>query len=440
MDLNKLFILRKKAIIEIFLSFILAFYFYPVKFIFFPTDTSKTVWFVFLLLFLLAMIFMGSARNILYKFRKSIALLSMFLFFGVILLFVASVKNADNVTFPLYIILYFLDITLISVFLIVLFVNFKFDIHNVLSVFINVGIIQAIAMISMLLIPEWSTLYKSIVATNPLILSYYEYRYIGLTGFANYTVGIMQGVFFLIALISYYEDRYFTFGRVFVLFLIFISAMIASRSSLVLIFLCLSFFFITNMTKKYFVKNVFPWVLILFITALVLIYYIVTDEQLLSQNILLKWAFEPFYNFVNYGELRTNSSDTIEKYYFRPSDYTYYWGDWRYVNSDGSYYKHVDAGYMRLLLYMGLYISSVFYGFFVLINIFNLVVLRTMNAASIKNLDVLFLCVLFSFFIFQYKGNIFVDGFGVLKVITIILFVNHSKNILWSKSWSQKSC
>lgn len=97
------------------------------------------------------------------------------------------------------------------------------------------------------------------------------------------------------------------------------------------------------------------------------------------------------------------------------------------MNQDGSYYMHVDAGYMRLLLYMGLYFSLAFYSFFTFIYLLNFYILRNMFNAVIKNIDVLYISVLLSFFIFQYKGNIFVDGFGVLKVITLLLIINHSK-------------
>lgn len=418
---------RKKLVVEYLLSFFLAFYFYSAKFVFLPIDTSKLIWLLFLLFFIFTLFFSSAARYVLSDFIYPLIISSVFLYFGLSLLLFSVISDADNVTFPLYVILYFLDVTLVAFSLTVLFSYLRFNIQNILNVIINVGFIQAVMMFSMLLIPEWNNLYKSITITNSLISSYYEYRYVGLTGFANYTVGIMQGLFFLVALVSYYEERKFSLSRCIILITIFISSMLASRSSLVLICIGFIIFFLTNLSNKYFFKKILPWIVFSLFSAFTLIYFCVTNEELLSNNILLKWALEPFYNFVHYGELRTNSSDTIENYYFRPSDNTFYWGDWKYVNQDGSYYMHVDAGYMRLLLYMGLYFSLAFYSFFTFIYLLNFYILRNMFNAVIKNIDVLYISVLLSFFIFQYKGNIFVDGFGVLKVITLLLIINHSK-------------
>ncbi|MBC3618016.1 hypothetical protein H8R01_11505 [Vibrio metschnikovii] len=420
---------KKTSLVEVFLGIILSFYIYSADFIFLPVDTSKLLWLIFLALLVIFNPLTAQARKVLYNFIPALLTNIPVVIFGIFLLSYSIIIGAKGYTFPTYIILYYIDVLLVAIFIVSMFALFKFSKWNVLNVLIYVGLFQSAMMFSMMLIPTWKELYMSLTSTNPLIRSYYDYRYVGITGFANYTVGTTQAVILFIAFLKFYELKCFKFSNILTLSILLLSSIFASRSSLIVCVLLFFSFIIFNVRNDYFLKRLTPTFFVTFLLLSIFVFYLVTNEVIMDTNLVLRWALEPIYNLVHFGELRTNSSDTIDTFYFMPNQDTFYWGDWKYTNDDGSYYQGVDAGYMRVLLFMGVYLSAFFY---ILVSVSWLLTcyfLRRKSKGVIYNLDVLFVSMIAIFFVLQYKGNIFVDGYSMMKIMFILLLSNHCKYI-----------
>lgn len=130
------------------------------------------------------------------------------------------------------------------------------------------------------------------------------------------------------------------------------------------------------------------------------------------------YAFEMFINLFYSGALSTGSSDVLLKQmYFFPSDSTFWFGDGYWVNPFGDgYYMHTDAGFMRHILFYGIFPSIILYGLyaFVFVKIF-----------SIKLNRIFFYFIIFIFLIFiagQFKGN-FLIGSAMNVKLLFLLFV-----------------
>src|SRR5690606_31294028 len=90
--------------------------------------------------------------------------------------------------------------------------------------------------------------------------------------------------------------------------------------------------------------------------------------DLLSRFIdsVLPYALEMIYNFLQSGKLSTVSTDKLSKMYFSVPYDTLLFGDGHWNDPDGvGYYMQTDAGYMRHVLYFGLFPSMILYALYV---------------------------------------------------------------------------
>jgi len=78
-------------------------------------------------------------------------------------------------------------------------------------------------------------------------------------------------------------------------------------------------------------------------------------------EIINNYVFEIFINLFSEGSLSTSSSDTtLSMYVFPETNNTWFFGDGKIMEEDGSYYMGTDVGYIRLLFYFGLPSTLVF--------------------------------------------------------------------------------
>ena len=69
-----------------------------------------------------------------------------------------------------------------------------------------------------------------------------------------------------------------------------------------------------------------------------------------------------FFNFFENGSIGTSSSEVLQTMYFQVSEKTFFLGDGYWINPNGfGYYMGTDAGYMRHILYYGLFPSLFLY-------------------------------------------------------------------------------
>jgi hypothetical protein len=78
---------------------------------------------------------------------------------------------------------------------------------------------------------------------------------------------------------------------------------------------------------------------------------------------MIGWAFELLISYMNGEGVVTESSNRLIQgmYYIPETLSTIIYGDFRYIDSDGFYYGSTDAGYMRMMLYFGIFGSALFY-------------------------------------------------------------------------------
>jgi hypothetical protein len=170
------------------------------------------------------------------------------------------------------------------------------------------------------------------------------YRFFGLAGFNGFGVALIYPL--LVALLFTSSAGKTKFG-IAAVFLFTVVGLFGSRIAGILsllVALALS------------PPKVKLFILMFLFASLAYILSIIEDSE------TLKWAFELLYAYVNGEGLVTESSNVLfERMYFVPDSWvTIFAGDFQFLNLDGSYYGHTDAGFMRMMLYFGVF-GSVFY-------------------------------------------------------------------------------
>jgi hypothetical protein len=129
------------------------------------------------------------------------------------------------------------------------------------------------------------------------------------------------------------------------------------------------------------------------------------------------FAFEFYYNYEEEGVVSTESSDALVGHYFAIPYETVLYGDGRYLAETGGYYKGTDAGYMRIVLYGGIFffLSLVIYQSLYFMKPLSIAIRRT-NPEDYAD----FICLLFLFihlFILEYKS----DTIGTQNIMEVLL-------------------
>jgi hypothetical protein len=96
--------------------------------------------------------------------------------------------------------------------------------------------------------------------------------------------------------------------------------------------------------------------------------------------------------------------------YFIPDSWvTVFFGDFQFLNSDGTYYGNTDAGFMRMMLFFGLFGSAIHYLSFVGISLL----------AGLKHIFLLMCIMIFS----EIKGDAILAS-PASKLYMLIVFVS----------------
>lgn len=89
-------------------------------------------------------------------------------------------------------------------------------------------------------------------------------------------------------------------------------------------------------------------------------FYILFNENTLKQNDSISWMLEGVFNFIDNGKFSTESSDMLKMMYIHPSVQTFLSGDGYYMVS-GHFYMMTDVGYLRPLLFWGIFGTILYY-------------------------------------------------------------------------------
>lgn len=103
-------------------------------------------------------------------------------------------------------------------------------------------------------------------------------------------------------------------------------------------------------------------------------------------DVLLPYTFEYVYNFVDRGELTTASSDELMSMWIWPqADIQWLFGDGYFAHPtiEGSNYVPSDIGYVRMIFYVGLIGSALYYGMLCIFAHFMVYKTRSNEAAAV---------------------------------------------------------
>ncbi|MDD6941958.1 MAG: hypothetical protein SOV80_00265 [Bacilli bacterium] len=153
---------------------------------------------------------------------------------------------------------------------------------------------------------------------------------------------------------------------------------------------------------------------LLFFIILLSVLVFIACIDIIRDNPITKWAFEPFINLLETGEFSTASSDGLKTMWRLSSLKSAVFGDAKYMEN-GSYYTGTDVGILRPVLFWGIG-GSVFY---YLINIFLSITL--FKYFKKYNGGILFFMIIGILFFFELKGEINLVLFTILFPMAFLL-------------------
>lgn len=131
-----------------------------------------------------------------------------------------------------------------------------------------------------------------------------------------------------------------------------------------------------------------------------------------------KWAFAPLENLMTTGRIGDFETDYMfDKMYFMPEFYTLLFGDGYWLDPSNSlaYYKHTDIGYMRPMLFYGIFPQILSY----FLSVFTIIYISKKNR-NLRMLGIMFGILLF---FFEMKGEVHYILTGYY--ITCFIGLNH---------------
>ena len=102
---------------------------------------------------------------------------------------------------------------------------------------------------------------------------------------------------------------------------------------------------------------------------------------------------------------------------------TLIFGDGKYLNGDGSYYMHTDAGYMRGMLYFGVIGLVFLYGVYILLCLWGIYCSSEVYKKYMCEVMLLLL------FLEEYKGDVYELFFGVMFSIVLSCYAKYEYSI-----------
>lgn len=222
-----------------------------------------------------------------------------------------------------------------------------------------------------------------------------RFGWAGFSGFRN-TFDCCVSIIFLLysRFTNISSTKISTRKYVALLFLNLLGTLFYGRIGIVVSLLCI---FIALLAYKNVNYRIFGFSLGLAILLFGIIFVLKNHNQLLSE--WYNWISVPLINYFETGSFNNYSANHLfNDMIFLPSTETLIFGDGRYTSPDGLYYMHTDSGFMRQLLFWGLFGTTVTY-FATLISIINC-------SKNSKVISTLFLMV---FIFFEIKGEIYYE-------------------------------
>lgn len=326
----------------------------------------------------------------------------------------------------LFLIAYLLGPNLI---LIVLKKRNQLNLVDVVNYIIWLAVIQSVIMLGMLAIPSFKSFIFNIQNSDRQFLHLESggFRMLGLAYGVVWDLGIVQSLssIFIVWLIPKTKSARKIWLLAIAYLLIFASILMSGRTGFIGILLSILLLFYNLLSggslMKY--RKFISRILITLIIVLNLIYASLSPDirDLITERVI-PWAFEMFINSQEGNGVETQSTNQLKDMYFDISNSTFLMGDgyYRDPNDSAAYYMGTDAGYMRQILFYGIFGSLILYSFYFFI--FKNMLLKSLKMYDNSTAVMIFL-IAFYFFFAHIKGDVFMGGDMPLRILFLLYFV-----------------
>jgi len=292
------------------------------------------------------------------------------------------------------------------------------------EMFFYIFLLQSIFIILMLLVPSIREFIFNYFTSGRDLFERSGFRGLGVAGAVAYSLSMALAFGMLFSVYIYFSDR----SR-FIHFLGFctmgFSLLLVARSGFIvfpfiLFLIAFSIFRTRFRLSAYAINKLIIFIFYFIFFILLLFAYLYYSSSNLAVFIM-RFSFELFINFIDHGDLKTSSTDVMMTMYFIPSQETLIYGDAKYLSGEG-YYKGVDIGYLRHILYFGLIPPLLLYGFF--ISIFY----KTYKRVSDPKLLVVFSSFFISSFVIHAKGTFLNSLYFSVFLFVFYFYFAYAKN------------
>jgi hypothetical protein len=406
---------RFKYYFTILLAFLFVF---GAPFTFLPINSSKLI-----ILFLIVLLFFEiiTTNKIDIKINKNIFIVSfmLLLLFVVSLLYVLG-HNTMDFSIP-YAYFIFLVEALFGGYLLYKFFLKNYSFEEVLHILIIISLIQAFIIIGMFALEPFRDFIFAIAGSKADLMERYGgFRGFGLAGSVTYDLAVFLSInmIFISYLVSQSSKNIVFYLVSWVV--IFIAVLMTGRTGWIGVFLSI-IFIIMNIKNKNALKSAIYLLISIIVFTILFIYVLIYFFPEIYETLVLHvvpYAFEMFINFSKTGSFSTSSSGLLQKMYFDVTENTFLFGDGYWANPTGfGYYMGTDAGYMRHILFYGIFPSIFLYIFY----FFSFYKMIYYTKHTFQN--VLFLSMLCGYyFLVHYKGD-FLTGSAMNIKLFAILFI-----------------
>jgi hypothetical protein len=244
------------------------------------------------------------------------------------------------------------------------------------------------------------------------IAAYGRLRGNAVSGFQFFGISTMYG---FVIIFQFLHSNLIKHNSLF-LILLSVVGIISGRYTVVAIGIGMFFLFLKFISKHQIKKVIYISILIctvVFICGFLLLNYAKNIKDPTMNMVVKNFLVKPIESIVYDHHFHSDSTDTLKNMY--ESDYIkqfFTWGSGRFMNEDGSYFGHVDAGYYRILGYYGIIGTILLF-----LSIFILLFLVP------TKLDLLTrLAYLVYFFALNIKGDITLYQNNILPILVAVLF------------------
>lgn len=239
------------------------------------------------------------------------------------------------------------------------------NVYQYINLMINAINLYVICSI-ILLIPKYHYLYQSLLQINTStalrmeeLFSQTYYTRFGLQGFSGFgstTMCTISVMLICIMIVNAVKNNESYKSYVIKLLISLVGNSLYGRIGLI-ISIVLVVFTVLYLTIIYKKINLF---FSLIISMLLLIILFVLNANKLQQISSINWMFEGFFNYLNTGHFSTSSTNQLAKMYIKPNRNTFWYGDGLYTTM-GMYYMKTDVGFLRPLLFWGIWGEILYY-------------------------------------------------------------------------------